>query len=172
MQIKTCSLAQFGEIEVLYRTCGIDMLKKGFDNWGDFYPPKEVIEEDLKNETIWGLFVDEELAGVIVLNAIQPTQFETINWAYNLPLVLVVHRLAIAVNQQGKGYAKQLMKFAESYGLQEGYGAIRLDAYSINENLLKFYERLGYQRTKEAIYLGAEWQHPFICFEKRLEAVV
>lgn len=172
MQIKTCSLAQFNEIELLYRTCGIDMLKKGFDNWGDFYPPKEVIEEDLKNETLWGLFVEEALAGVIVLNAIQPVQFEEINWMYDSSVILVVHRLAIAVNQQRKGYARQLMKFAESYGLEEGYDAIRLDAYSINENLLKFYEGLGYQRTKEAIYLGAEWQHPFVCFEKQLEAVV
>ena len=81
---------------------------------------------------------------------------------------MVVHRLAVAVEQQGNGYAKQLMRFAEKNAREQAYEAIRLDAYSINLPLLKFYEGLGYQRTKEAIYLGAKWAHSFLCFEKSM----
>lgn len=48
------------------------------------------------------------------------------------------------------------MQFAEDYAKEQPYEVIRLNAYSANGQLLKFYERLGYQSAKEAIYLGAE----------------
>lgn len=169
IEIKCCAITQVGEIEALYRNCGQDMLEKGFDNWGNFYPPRATIKNDLDNNTLWGLFLEKQLLGVIVLNAIQPPQFSTINWKHKREQILVVHRLAVAVAQQGNGYAKTLMLFAEDYAQTHGFETIRLDAYSINSQLLKFYERLGYQRTKEAIYLGAKWAHPFIGFEKALE---
>ena len=168
LQIKECAIDQLDEIEQLYRICGQDMLEKGFDNWGDFYPPRATIEADLSNNTLWGLFLEEQLLAVIVLNAVQPTPFTTVHWQFEIEPVLVVHRLAVKVAHQGNGYAKKLMLFAEKYAQEHNYGTIRLDAYSINSQLLKFYEQLGYQRTKEAIYLGAKWAHAFICFEKML----
>lgn len=166
-QLQQAQLSQVDEIERLYRACGKAMWEQGFENWGDFYPPKTTIEDDITTQSLFLLLSQEQdILGVIVLNEVQPEGFKTINWKYPSNKVLVVHRLAIAVHQQKKGYARQLMLFAEAYAKAANYDCIRLDAYSVNQRLLKFYEALGYQSTKEAISLGAKWKHPFVCFEK------
>jgi|VirMetMinimDraft_7_1064189.scaffolds.fasta_scaffold43013_2 ribosomal protein S18 acetylase RimI-like enzyme len=168
LRIEKANLTQLNRIIALYRACGKKMEEEGFDNWGDFYPPAALIQEDIESEALFCLLEGEELLGVIVLNEVQPAQFEAVQWQYTAAVCLIVHRLAIAVEAQKKGYAKKLMEFAELYALKNAYSAIRLDAYSINEGLLKFYRQLGYQSTKETISLGAKWKHSFTCFEKRV----
>lgn len=168
LEIKKTNLSQLNEIINLYRACGQKMLEHGFDNWGDFYPSVELIQQDIKREASFSLLDDERLLGVIVLDAVQPQQYDAVDWQYPNESCLVVHRLAIAVDQQRKGYAQKLMLFAEEYAQKNAYTAIRLDAYSINTGLLKFYRQLGYQSTKETISLGTKWKHPFMCFEKKV----
>lgn len=168
LKIEKANLEQLENITELYRTCGKVMLAQGFDNWGDFYPPITLIKEDIETGSLFCLREDERLLGVIVLNEVAPVQFKSIQWQYPTKVALVVHRLAVAVEEQKKGYAQKLMKFAEKYAQEKSYNVIRLDAYSINTGLLKFYRQLGYQCTKETISLGAKWKHPFVCFEKRL----
>lgn len=168
LRIEKANLGQLNAITALYRACGQQMLEQGFDNWGDFYPPTNLIQEDIESDALFCLLEDERLLGVIVLNEVQAIQYEAVQWQYPTTVSLIVHRLAVAVEAQKKGHAKRLMKYAEEYALKNAYSVIRLDAYSINEGLLKFYRQLGYQSTKETISLGAKWKYPFICFEKRL----
>lgn len=168
IRIEKANIVQLNTITTLYRTCGKKMVEEGFDNWGDFYPPVTLIQRDIESETLFCLLEGEQLLGVIALDAVQPVQYETVQWQYPTTINLIVHRLAIAVEAQKKGYAKRLMAFANLHAQENGYTAIRLDAYSTNEGLLKFYRQLGYQSTKETISLGAEWKHPFICFEKKI----
>lgn len=168
LRIEKANITQLNAITALYRACGKRMLEQGFDNWGDFYPSVELIQEGIESETLFCLVEDGKVLGVIVLDEIQPEPYQEVEWKYTGTVSLVVHRLAVAVEAQRKGYAKKLMEFAELYAEKNAYKLIRLDAYSINEGLLKFYSRLGYQSTKETISLGAEWKHPFVCFEKRV----
>lgn len=168
LSIQKAKIDQLDAIISLYRACGKEMLSKGFDNWGDFYPTIAIVETDIQEEQLFCLLEGNLLVGVIGLDENQPAPFATVRWQYPSSKTLVVHRLAIAVDQQRKGYAQHLMKFTEEYAKKHQYEAIRLDAYSINKKLLKFYEQLGYQSAKEAIYLGAKWEHPFICFEKAI----
>jgi ribosomal protein S18 acetylase RimI-like enzyme len=166
LRIEKANLTQLNAITALYRACGKKMVEQDFDNWGDFYPPVALIQEDIESEVLFCLLEEDRLLGVIVLDEKQPEQYKSVQWQYPVATSLVVHRLAVAVEAQKKGYAKKLMKFAEEYALKNAYSTIRLDAYSINEGLLKFYRALGYQSTKETISLGAKWKHSFICFEK------
>ncbi|BDS12569.1 GNAT family N-acetyltransferase [Aureispira anguillae] len=168
IEIKTAEPNQLDSIVALYKSCGQDMLQKGFDNWGADYPPVESVQKDIEDKQLYCLIEGNKLLAVIVLDEKQPDQYKTVNWQFQASKILVVHRLAVAITERKKGYARQLMQFAEDYACQYNYPLIRLDAYSINHSLLKFYERLGYQSAKEAIYLGANIKHPFICFEKRL----
>lgn len=164
--IQLAKIEQLSKIELLYRACGQDMLQKGFDNWGDSYPPLEVIQRDIESGHLFCLMEHNQLLGLIALDNIQPIQYQTVTWKHTSTSILYIHRLAVAVTQQGKGYAKQLMGFAETHAQELNCGSIRLDAYSINTTLIKFYEQLGYLRTKEAIYLDDYLKYPFICFEK------
>lgn len=168
LRIEKANLTQLDKITALYQGCSKVMVTQGFDNWGDAYPPVSLIQEGIVSGTSFCLLDEDTLLGVIVLDEIQPVQYQEVEWKYSATVSLVVHRLAIAVEAQRKGYAKKMMEFAELYAQKNNYSVIRLDAYSINEGVLKFYRGLGYQCTKETISLGDEYKHPFVCFEKRV----
>jgi ribosomal protein S18 acetylase RimI-like enzyme len=80
---------------------------------------------------------------------------------------LVIHRLAINPVQQGKGFAKRLISFAEGEILRMDFKSIRLDAFSGNLKALMLYEGMGYQKRGEVNFPGRNL--PFICFEKILQ---
>ncbi len=53
--------------------------------------------------------------------------------------------LAIAPNQQGKGYARQVMSKLESRLFEKGCPKINLQIRDTNVNVIRFYESLGYK---------------------------
>jgi ribosomal protein S18 acetylase RimI-like enzyme len=53
--------------------------------------------------------------------------------------------LAVAPNQQGKGYARQMMSRLESRLLEKGCPKINLQIRDTNVNVVRFYEALGYK---------------------------
>lgn len=67
-----------------------------------------------------------------------------------------VRCVAVATNQQGKGLGKLLMEHLEDKAIALGMKKIILEA---RENAVPFYERLGYQITKESYLLFGEIQH-------------
>lgn len=165
--IQLARIGQLSEIKELYTNCRLSLQKIGlYHQWYDFYPPLATIQEDISSQTLFILQNNEDIMGVIVLNEVQFEGYEAMNWQYGSQHILVIHRIAVAPKFQGKGYAQQLLSFAENYAQQHNYEAIRLDAYSQNPRLLKFYSQMGYQRTKEVIFLGQPWEYPFVCFEK------
>ena len=77
---------------------------------------------------------------------------------------IYIHRLAIHPNLQGKGYAQQLMDFAEQFAIENNYSSIRLDTFSQNKRNQKFYELRGYKRLGD-IYFPKQSEFPFHCYE-------
>lgn len=65
-----------------------------------------------------------------------------------------------------QGLARKLMDFAENIAIECGYASIRLDAYSGNERVLRFYENRGYQKRGEVNFSGRAL--PFFCYEKEI----
>lgn len=165
--MKLATLNQLTKIKELYRNCRLGLQKAGLaDQWHDFYPPISVIQQDIIAQTLFVLQNNKDIMGVIVLNEVQFKGYEEVSWQYTAERILVIHRIAVDPAYQAKGYARQLLIFAENYAQKHNYQAIRLDAYSKNPRLLKFYSQMGYQRTKEVIFLGQPWEYPFVCFEK------
>lgn len=165
--IRQATSADFDALVHLYRTCGKAMWNQGYDNWGDFYPPVETIQQDLRQQTLFVLKEQGTLLGAIALDFVQPAVYQSVTWQYH-GKILAVHRLVVALHHQKRGLGKVLMNFAEAHAQALGCDAIRFDAYSINQPLLKFYQNLGYQMTPEAVSLGERWPHLFNCFEKRI----
>jgi ribosomal protein S18 acetylase RimI-like enzyme len=77
---------------------------------------------------------------------------------------IYIHRLAVHPNLQGKGYAQQLMKFAEHYAQENNVLSIRLDTFSQNKRNQKFYELRGYKKLGD-IFFPKQSKHPFHCYE-------
>ncbi|MBK6383795.1 MAG: GNAT family N-acetyltransferase [Chitinophagaceae bacterium] len=62
---------------------------------------------------------------------------------------LYLGMLSVSPLQQATGVGKQLMKAAEQYAKEKWCSFIFMNVISIRHELIKWYERLGYQETSE-----------------------
>ncbi|CAH2213235.1 GNAT family N-acetyltransferase [Tepidibacter aestuarii] len=141
-----------------------DMESKGIYQWDNTYPNEKIFSNDIFKNNLY-LYVDKNIIhGIIVLNEHQEDEYESLKWKYISGNHLIVHRLCVDPKYQGKGVAKDLMKFAEKYAKENNYESIRLDAFSQNERACKLYENFGYNKVGIVTFRKGD----FYCFEKRL----
>jgi ribosomal protein S18 acetylase RimI-like enzyme len=91
-------------------------------------------------------------------------EYRSVKWLSKSNKNIYIHRLAVDPKSQSKGYALQLMDFAENYGKQNNYESIRLDTFSQNLRNQRFYEQRGYIRLENVYFLNQS-QDPFYCYE-------
>lgn len=164
--------ATYIDLEKLYaitQSCGKYLIEKGIFQWNDFYPSKEILENDIHSQQIWKLVVETKIIGMVVLTEIVDNEYKNIKWLTENNNNLYLHRLAVEPKFQGKGYAQKLMDFAENFAVQNKYISIRLDTFSQNEHNQRFYKQRNYIQL-ESIYLPNQSEFPFYCFEKILNA--
>lgn len=143
----------------------LDMESKNIHQWDEIYPDKAVINEDIANGN---LYVNEEgriINALIVLNEDQAEEYGDLNWKYTSEKQLVIHRLCVNPRAQGGGIARKLLKYADNFAVKNGYGAIRLDAFTQNERALRLYEKNGYEKVGSVEFRKGE----FYCYEKNVE---
>ncbi len=165
IQIELARPKNLPDIMTLIRDCTISMQQQGIDQWGDYYPTPEIFKKDVETHTLWLAWQQERMLGTIVLNEDQATEWESIQWMYQGPS-LIVHRLAVHPDRQRQGIAHQLMDFAEDHALKNGYTSIRLDAYTGNPASLRLYQKRGYRNAGQVQFTHRRL--PGYCFEKQL----
>jgi ribosomal protein S18 acetylase RimI-like enzyme len=139
------------------------MEDQGIRQWDEIYPNEKILTGDLREKSVHVVEISEGVCGFIVLNEIQSPEYQNVQWRYS-GRVLVVHRLTIAPRFQRRGMASLLVKFAEKNAFEEGYEAIRLDAFTKNPAACRLYAKNGY-RPAGIIQLR---KGEFYCFEKAL----
>ena len=164
MKIRKGRVFEIDEIMDMYSSCVKGMIAANIDQWDSSYPNKEVILEDLKNETFYILTIDKRIIGGINIDNIQDKTYLDINWKDTENKFLVVHRLAVRQEYWKKGIGKELMNFAELLVKQKKLNSIRLDTYNTNPIAINFYLNLGYTKKGE-IYLKPN-KNEYYCFEK------
>ncbi|OFZ53920.1 MAG: hypothetical protein A3D92_03595 [Bacteroidetes bacterium RIFCSPHIGHO2_02_FULL_44_7] len=158
-------IGEIDEIIALTQACGRHMRENGIDQWDEQYPDRTSIERDLQTGTLFALRDTEKILGIVVLNEKQDEEYAEISWSTSEgDKNLIVHRLAVLPSFQGKGLARQLMDFAEDFGREQGYAAIRLDTYSQNPGNQRFYRARGY-RDLGPVFLKYKKDHPYYCYE-------
>lgn len=164
-KIRTAKISDLEELMSLYNRCTIKMNRNGLFNWHDGYPDIETISHDIETGSLYLLETDL-IYGAVTLNDEQPPEYVDINWEYHKPPYLVVHRLAISPDQQGKGYAVELMKFAEELAVLKACTSIRMDVYTINIPGRRLYQKLDYKELNEFYFPGFKTR--FIGLEKKI----
>ncbi len=157
----------YDQILALYRLCTQTMDAKGIIQWNTEYPDGQVLKENILAGNTYIIKNDDQIIGTTTLDEHQDEQYRNIQWAYPSDKVLVVHRVSVHPNFQGKGMAKQLMYFAEEYARTRAYEVIRFDAYFGNPYSQRLYKSLGYQEAIGYCYYSLV---PIMCncFEKRI----
>ncbi|MRN56053.1 GNAT family N-acetyltransferase [Paenibacillus sp. LC-T2] len=150
----------------LIARCVQVMQDGGSDQWDALYPSKEIISLDIERGTLFVCEDNNAVAGIIVLDENQAEEYKSIQWVQNEGPHLIMHRLAVDPQVQGKGIARRLIIFAENYAEHNGYKSIRLDTYNKNARALGLYSRLGYDRRGEVNFPDRAASFPV--FEKVL----
>ncbi|MFK7811362.1 MAG: GNAT family N-acetyltransferase [Maribacter sp.] len=162
--IRRAKISEIPDIMTICKACAADMIAKGIYQWNEHYPSAAAFEKDIEREELYLLEVDEKVIGTIVISALMDTEYSAIKWLTPNGNNAYIHRLSIDPAQQAKGYAQQLMSFAENHAAKNDYISIRLDTFSQNKRNQKFYEKRGYQRLED-IFLPNQSDYPFHCYE-------
>lgn len=148
----------------IVKSCAKYMISKGIFQWNEEYPSPEAFQNDLKRQELFVLETEKTIIGCITISTFMDAEYIPINWLTPNKNNLYIHRLAVHPEFQGKGFAQQLMDFAEDYAKNHHFDSIRLDTFSQNERNQAFYKRRDYKELGK-IYFPKQSEHPFYCFE-------
>ena len=166
LKIEKGKISDLNQLFQIYVNGKTDLEKSGIYQWTNNYPTRSIIESDLKKDVLFVLKNGKEIIGAINISEEQEPEYETINWEFDNSKILVIHRLVIDPKYQGKGYARILMDYAEKFASKNNYSSIRLDAYSQNKRVIKFYNKRKYFIRGNVNF--PEREYPFHCMEKEL----
>lgn len=146
------------------KACAAHMISKNIFQWNEFYPNKTAFKKDVERHELYVLEIENKIIGCVTISTRMDTEYRNIAWLTPNTKNIYIHRLAVHPIYQSKGYAQQLIAFAENYAKANQYLSVRLDTFSQNKRNQKFYKLRGYQKLGD-IHFPKQSQHPFNCYE-------
>lgn len=175
--IRLAKLSEIEEIIAITRACAAKMISENIYQWNEQYPNYQAFQKDVEREELYVLTnkeskttVDETILGCITISSEKDAEYDAVEWLTEDGFQIYIHRLAIHPSFQHKGYAKQLMDYAEILAKKQGAISVRLDTFSANKRNQRFYENRGYQRLGD-IYFPRQSDLCFYCYELVLKEV-
>lgn len=161
------SMREYEPILQLYKKCTQHLKSIGIHQWDDTYPSPGLLRKNIKDAVTWVIRHEEVVIASVTLDSEQDDKFKAIRWSYPSDQVLVIHRLCVDPDFQGRGLARYIITFAEKYAEDHGYEVIRLDAFLGNTYSQKLYRHLGYQEAIGYCYYPPD-EIMCNCFEKKI----
>ncbi|WP_460220294.1 GNAT family N-acetyltransferase [Psychroserpens sp. MEBiC05023] len=162
--IRQATLNDIDAIIMMTKACAKHMIGKGIFQWNEHYPNPKAFQTDVERQELYVLDINDQVNGCIVISTFMDDEYVPVKWLTANKNNIYIHRLAVHPEHQGKGYAQQLMDFAETYAIDNNYSSIRLDTFSQNKRNQKFYDLRGYKQLGD-IYFPKQSEHPFHCYE-------
>ena len=141
-----------------------------YTNWQKgLYPTRTDAEKAFAEGTLFVGEEEGEIFGSVILNHVQPKEYENISW--EIPAlgaeVLVIHTLCIPPDSKKKGYGRAFVAFAEEYARSLQCHVIRLDTYEGNKPAIGLYSKLGYRLAGKCLFHFQKviWE-TLVCMEK------
>ncbi|WP_259071130.1 GNAT family N-acetyltransferase [Mucilaginibacter sp. X4EP1] len=166
MIIRLANLADVPAIMQLIAGVVPVMIAQGNFQWDNAYPNVAVFENDIALNQLWVVDIDGEIAGIAAITTDQEAEYTQVGWDINEPAI-VIHRLAVSVNHQGRGVAAALMQQAELVAKSQGIQHLRIDTNTQNQATQKLFPKLGYIFAGE-IGLGFRPNLRFYCYSKQV----
>ena len=162
--IRKGTLPDIDRILVITKACAKNMDDNGIYQWNESYPNRAAFETDVERSELFVFELNRRVIGCVAISSFMDKEYETVKWLTETKNNVYVHRLAVHPACQGKGYARQLMDYAERFAIENNYTSIRLDTFSQNKRNQLFYELRGYKKLGD-IYFPKQSEYPFHCYE-------
>jgi len=168
MNIQKIKTSSVDAVLAVYQSCVLIHKKAGFNQWDESYPNKETALNDINKGWLYGLFESgNKLIAIVSITEDEPEEYLALKWSDQSTKHCIVHRLCVSEANLRKGYAKDLMIFAETHAVKEGFNSIRLDTLSLNTAALVFYKKLDYKEVGK-VNFPKRVDSDYTCFEKVL----
>lgn len=111
------------------------------------YPTGKDAEKAVNAGTLYVYEENNDIAGSIMVDKIQPTEYAGIPWEQTSASneVMVIHLLMVRPSMTEKGIATALIKYAIELAENNSCKALRLDTGSQNIPAVTLYKKLGFQ---------------------------
>jgi ribosomal protein S18 acetylase RimI-like enzyme len=162
--IRHAKPSEIDKIITITRACAQKMTSEGIIQWNEQYPNSEAFQTDISRNELYVLLDKNEVIACICISTEKDEEYKEVDWLTQDAAHYYIHRLAVHPIHQGKGFARELMDFAENLAVQNNTRSIRLDTFSKNPRNQKFYEARGYKRLGN-IFFPKQSKHPFYCYE-------
>ncbi len=162
--IRHAKISEIKDILNITRACAAKMINNDIFQWNEHYPSETVFLNDLKRNELYVKELHGKIIGAIVITTHMDKEYVPIKWLVPNGNNIYIHRICVHPSFQGKGFAQELMNFAEAYSKSNGFISVRLDTFSQNKRNQEFYEQRGYQKL-ENIFFPKQSSHPFHCYE-------
>jgi len=141
----------------------------GSTQWQDGYPNPDVVGRDIEKRAGYVLWHGEQVAGYIAIMINDEPAYDELvgNWLSQGDYI-VYHRVVVATQFLGLGFAQRLMEYAEQVALQHGIKSIKADTNFDNQPMLHLFEKLGYLYCGEVTFRGT----PRKAFEKLVQTAM
>ena len=128
---------------------------EGSNQWQNGYPNRDTIVSDVSKGFGFVLTVDDEIAVYTALILNDEPAYSSIEgaWLSNGEFV-VIHRVAVDENFQGKGLVKILFDKIEDFTRSHNIQSIKVDTNFDNLAMLKILENKGYSYCGEVMLAG------------------
>jgi len=128
----------------------------GSIQWQDGYPNPEVVAHDIEKESACVLTFNDRVVAYCSIAINDEPEYHRLHgtWLTQGDFV-VVHRIAVADSEIGKGLATSLLLHAEEFALQHSIFSIRIDTNFDNTAMLRIIDKLGFVYCGEVFFRGS-----------------
>lgn len=142
----------------IIRQAQAQMRALGSTQWQDGYPAQSDIAADIAHG--YGRVLCNPSGGVIAYGAVcfdgEPAYDKLEGeWLTNEPYV-VVHRLAVADGEKGRGVAAEFMRRTTTLAQERGVGSFRVDTNFDNRYMLRLLDTMGFVYCGKISYRSGE----------------
>lgn len=148
------------ELLRLYRS----QIGREFCPWDEHYPGKKEIEFDLSRDSLF-VMKDEDNHIIAAVSIDEDENVENLTcWSDALQPGGELSRIAVAIDRQNQGIAREMMQYAMKVLAERGRKSVHLLVNKKNEKAIRSYAHLNFQVVGEC----EMYEQSFLCYEKPL----
>ena len=159
MEIRKAKIEEAEEILKLYKSL------IGYEGclWDEYYPNIEIVNNDIKNETLYVALIDDEIVGT-AQSGIDEELFNMEFFTKEKKNPRDLSRVAVKKEYQKQGIARKIIAYIEDELRKDGVDYMYLTVGKTNIKAYNLYKTIGYETKGEMVKFDIEWY----CQEKKL----
>ncbi len=153
LNFRRAELKDVPDVEIILKDAVHRMLSEGKQQWSESYPKAEHVLADIEREVAFVLEMDGKVVayGAVVYDG-EPAYDKLQGKWLSDDKYVVVHRIAVSQNVQGRGVGARFINEVEHHALEKGINSFKIDTNFDNFAMLRLLEKCGFTYCGEVFY--------------------